>query len=64
MPSTYPAEPAYVYIGRYRCSLGPGPNFEGLALSRRPHLWVHGVDELLEMLAMGSWLARGRDAST
>ena len=33
--------------------LGDSASYQGLALSRRPHLWVRGVDELLEMLAAG-----------
>ena len=33
--------------------LGDSAYYQGLAMSRRPHLWVRGVDELLEMLAAG-----------
>jgi 4-nitrophenyl phosphatase len=31
--------------------LGDSASYQGLAVSRQPHLWVRGVDELLEMLA-------------
>jgi NagD protein len=31
--------------------LGAAASYAGLPASRRPHLWVRGVDELLEMLA-------------
>ena len=34
--------------------LGGSASYGGLPLSRRPHLEVRGVDELLEMLARGS----------
>jgi len=34
--------------------LGDSASYQGLALSRRPHLWVRGVDELLEMLIAGA----------
>jgi HAD superfamily hydrolase (TIGR01450 family) len=33
--------------------LGDSVSYQGMAVSRRPHLWVRGVDELLEMLAAG-----------
>jgi len=33
--------------------LGDSASYQGLAVSRQPHLWVRGVDELLEMLAAG-----------
>jgi 4-nitrophenyl phosphatase len=34
--------------------LGDSASYQGLAVSRQPHLWVRGVDELLELVAAGS----------
>jgi len=40
-------------VGRGR-GLGGSASYDGLPGSRRPHLWVQGVDELLAML-QESW---------